>query len=1524
MLDRLERFVNVPMAVPMGMMPLGAAGATSGLSRFLSGWLGWVIILLAGALAVSLLLMLLRAIGRYGRKRRARPLEAGLAENVARMPQGVSKAEHRAQLDDLRRKFAEGIETFRAAGKNLYEIPWYLIVGEPGSGKTEAVRHCHVGFPPGLHRELQGAGGTINMDWWFTNHGVILDTAGRLLFEDVPAGSTSEWQECLRLLATHRPGCPINGLILVIPADSLITDTAEEIERKAGRLAGQLDVIQRALGVRFPAFILVTKCDLVNGFREFFENVDDPELQHQMLGWSNPADLDTPFDPSQVDAHLSSLVSRLEQRRYGLLLDPAPSGDPSASRIDQVDALYAFPDSLQRILPRLRQYLQMIFVGGEWSAKPLFLRGIYFTSAMREGSALDAELADALGVPVEQLPDGRVWERERAYFLRDVFTEKVFRESGLVTRAVRVVRQYRRRKAAVLAAGIMAAALLAGFTAYGWITFRSALGKRLEYFRKVAVEPEDGSRVWERDSRSGEWLFSPIVLREAETTWSSFYYQDREVVPVGSAYLTPLAFHEQLKRINEEPIHLPAVFWVAAVGQGLTDGCRKAQRILFERSVPLPLVLAVREKMAAAEPRDWSPPEETGPPVVPLEGDSTTTGSDEGRTADAAKDFPAAVATKALAQLMRLEEGDLDHADLDVEALLRYLGPKGLAAAGPDLPVLREVMAWLYRDEADGGAGRQWRPDRFAGKGLADEAIRNGVGGFIHFWSPECVRSKGDLSGLNRLAAALAAFGAEEEELLNLLTDVPDGDVAPGGRRDRYTDALEQWDERYAALAAPAKAVDERVPVLGGLTLPEAYERRVRVALDGAGRAYRLLLGDAFPGEQTPPLMPKEEAEPGDAETSAGQSPPEVVARANRRLLKAWADLQAELADRTREPWPELDGLQDRYLTPITCNGSRVRLYRHRCRIYEAAATAFPPGAGESPAPKDVQALQRYIDETRGRKEEAEGEIARLKTAAPEAFRVADAAKVAGQRCVRLKAGVRCHDALRRAVAMLPSSEEALEAAVRRRGEADPIALPEIPLTTLGEAVSPEYHPLAAAEVLALRKAVGDCLADPVHKSVPDYEHLDKAFKATASIYARYHAEYVGYWTEGLLGGLNQRGTTWQSWRTSLKERPAVSVVCPELAELGNRIQIALTGIRPCIPEDEQEGLQIAKWLAAIPTQIERLNQPARRILYGDPVGHWEALPEDPLEARTRILALTPRDLLETYVPQPEKPDLPEFADRYWCHLAHESLRLLAEAAGPEVLRKAQQFQDRFARFPLDWPDEGETLLSLQQLGQARKELSDLGVRPWAEGTIGAGEPTGHRQIDMYLDLLRAEAKLPADLRQYLERAEAVLRALPGSGVLKCDVWMLGEEDEKRLADRMSQHLGRKVWAVGKAYRTVRLFQQASEPMSDLAYDASLEKNTGSRDEIRLGAVHAPDERQKVWFRFRRYATSTRAEDFYIYSIQTSWNVLEAALRHGADDAGAGNDRVIGLLIDEDHVLGLRVQFQTDAGLPAKPEWPRR
>jgi type VI protein secretion system component VasK len=135
---------------------------------------------------------------RRGRAAKMRGEIAGTGANS-----GVTDAAARGRLEDLRRNFAKGIEKFESAGKDFYGLPWYVIVGEPGSGKTEAIRHSQAGFPPGMQDEFQGVGGTINMNWWFTNYAVILDTAGRLIFEEVEPGVTSEWREFLGLLKKH-------------------------------------------------------------------------------------------------------------------------------------------------------------------------------------------------------------------------------------------------------------------------------------------------------------------------------------------------------------------------------------------------------------------------------------------------------------------------------------------------------------------------------------------------------------------------------------------------------------------------------------------------------------------------------------------------------------------------------------------------------------------------------------------------------------------------------------------------------------------------------------------------------------------------------------------------------------------------------------------------------------------------------------------------------------------------------------------------------------------------------------------------------------------------------------------------------------------------------------------------------------------------------------------------------------------------------------------------------------------------
>ncbi len=376
----------------------------------------------------------------------------------------------------------------------MYSLPWYLLVGEPGSGKTEAIRHCNVGFPPGLQDQLQGAGGTLNMNWWFTNQAVILDTAGKLMFEEVEPGKTSEWKEFLKLLRAARPNCPVNGMLLVIPADSLIADSSDSIHAKGGRIAEQLDSIQRALGVRFPVFVVITKCDLINGFREFFRELNDPQLQNQILGWSNPDDLDQPFKPERVEEHLKQVSERLRRRRLGQMIDPVHREDPHGGhRIDEVDSMYAFPDALLKLSTRLRMYLEMVFVAGEWSSKPLFLRGIYFTSSMQEGAELDAELADALGLDVKALPEGEGFRRNMAYFLRDLFIAKVFREKGLVTNATNARQQQKRRRAMVMGAAILGTLGMMGATFFAGREHKAYIGDPTSFWKDVSRGfPESG------------------------------------------------------------------------------------------------------------------------------------------------------------------------------------------------------------------------------------------------------------------------------------------------------------------------------------------------------------------------------------------------------------------------------------------------------------------------------------------------------------------------------------------------------------------------------------------------------------------------------------------------------------------------------------------------------------------------------------------------------------------------------------------------------------------------------------------------------------------------------------------------------------------------------------------------------------------------------------------------------------------------------------------------------------------------
>jgi hypothetical protein len=581
----------------LGFMGLGAVASVVAVPKY-GLWLALAILVLAGLLfGAYFLYRRLRA------RRQSRGFEGAIGAQTGASPRAISDPNRRAALDKLRQKFQTGLQEFKSRGKDIYKLPWYVIIGEPGSGKSEAIRHSGIDFPPGLQDELQGSGGTVNMDWWFTNRSIILDTAGSMIFNEAQAGEAPEWREFLRLLKKARPYCPINGLFLVLSVESLIKDSADKIAQKASKLAQQLDLIQRTLDVRFPVYLLVTKCDLLTGFREFFDNIEDPLLQHQIFGWSNPAPLDEPFRPDLVEEHLKIVAERVRRRRLALLRESGPttrfgetsfftaksSSEPTVKRrLDEVDSQYALPESVMRLAPRLRRYLETIFVAGEWSAKPVFLRGIYFTSSMREGRALDEAMALATGLALEQLPEDRPWEKNRSYFMRDLFLEKVFRENGLVTRATNTLKLVRQRKLLVFGVISLALLLLLGFSFLSYRSLNRSVLAESGYWKA-------GATNWNQ----GEWS-PPIVRAGGDANLYHFLYAGGDPVPgVG---LTVAGYHQRLMEITGKPL---AVSWVFKPMTWFTSGRDmnrpEAARLLLEGGVLRPLVNRTREKMQHQE-----------------------------------------------------------------------------------------------------------------------------------------------------------------------------------------------------------------------------------------------------------------------------------------------------------------------------------------------------------------------------------------------------------------------------------------------------------------------------------------------------------------------------------------------------------------------------------------------------------------------------------------------------------------------------------------------------------------------------------------------------------------------------------------------------------------------------------------------------------------------------------------------------------------------------------------------------------
>ena len=460
---------------------IGPLVAIGGWRPVASDWALWS--------AIGLLFLIWAAahgLGFWRKRRRERALSAGLTSAEDPAAAEVAILRQRIEASQARLK-----EVAHGTGqKTLCDLPWYILIGSPGAGKTTALLKSGLRFigtdgknPPGL----RGVGGTRNCDWLFAEQAVLVDTAGRFTTQDSNHDADrATWLGFLKLLKEQRPRQPINGALVAVslPELAAMSDTARF--EYAQTIRSRIQELRTQLAIDFPVYVIFTKLDLLNGFNEFFATLSKEE-RSQVWGLTLPAPTRKGERPSdlagQVTAGLDGLLTRLS----GWMLDRVhDEADPNRRSL-----VHGFPLQLASLRGSIEEALEAAFGPSRYD-QPALLRGFYFTSGVQEGTPVDrilGMLSRSFGVSFA--PRGGIGGGGRSYFIADLLEKVVFPEAGLVGLDPKVERRmkwFRLGSYAACCAALAAALVFWGLSTFGNYAMIEAVADALPVYR-TAVSP---------------------------------------------------------------------------------------------------------------------------------------------------------------------------------------------------------------------------------------------------------------------------------------------------------------------------------------------------------------------------------------------------------------------------------------------------------------------------------------------------------------------------------------------------------------------------------------------------------------------------------------------------------------------------------------------------------------------------------------------------------------------------------------------------------------------------------------------------------------------------------------------------------------------------------------------------------------------------------------------------------------------------------------------------------------------------